>query len=454
MLDTCQLLASMRVLDVGGSETPTGSAGSSPTSAPTCCRSRRRAEPPQRGAAPTVAGVVGRLRAEQREQAQHRCSIRPTRPTATRFAELVAERRRPGRRRGRRRCARRSGRRSPSSPSGTATSSRSRSPTSGRRARMRGWRATDAVLYAMSTALSRSGPTAGAPCCRRPGSPRRPPRCRPRGPCWSPTTTDCAPAAATTSTSRGYEAVRPVPRSAVRLGGPGGCRAEAVRRAVARAAAQSADLSDVRVPRRVRPDLSAVGPAVARHAGLARRTRAVRRPEVRDDRAPAYCASRPNSTPRSRELFAAESMDDLVTEGQRRGVPIAAVLTPGRGAGLRALPCRRRADRDPQSAPGTDAVRPGGPVRDRRPARRDRASPAPSRRRADELGWRGRVRPAGTGRRRRAGARSTGCASSTSASSSPAANWVGCSPISAPRSSRWRAPPIPTGCARPRPGSR
>ena len=41
------------------------------------------------------------------------------------------------------------------------------------------------------------------------------------------------------------------------------------------------------------------------------------------------------------ELFAAQTMDDLVAEGQRRGVPIAAVLTPARGVVLGAFPrCR------------------------------------------------------------------------------------------------------------------
>ena len=80
---------------------------------------------------------------------------------------------------------------------------------------------------------------------------------------------------------------RAVARSAVRVGGPGGRRPEAVRRAVAGQATQPADLSDIsRCKDGIRPHLPAVGAAVAGDARLARRTRTVRRPEVRHHRGP------------------------------------------------------------------------------------------------------------------------------------------------------------------------
>ena len=66
------------------------------------------------------------------------------------------------------------------------------------------WRATDAVLYAMSTALSRTGSdNRDTRCCRLTESPRRRPQCRPRGRRWSPTTIDCVAAEENTSTSPG-----------------------------------------------------------------------------------------------------------------------------------------------------------------------------------------------------------------------------------------------------------
>src|SRR5262245_51957177 len=77
---------------------------------------------------------------------------------------------------------------------------------------------------------------------------------------------------------------RAVTRPAVRLRGPGGCRTEAVQRVVAGQAAKPADLSDLSVPGRICADLPAVTASVAGDARMARRTRAVRRPEVRHTR--------------------------------------------------------------------------------------------------------------------------------------------------------------------------
>ena len=57
----------------------------------------------------------------------------------------------------------RSGRRARRWPSGSAIWLRCRSPISARSGPYASWRATDPVLYAMSTALSRTGPTSGTP---------------------------------------------------------------------------------------------------------------------------------------------------------------------------------------------------------------------------------------------------------------------------------------------------
>ena len=45
------------------------------------------------------------------------------------------------------------------------------------------------------------------------------------------------------------------------------------------------------------------------------------------------------------ELFASQTMDELVAGGQARGVPVAAVLTAGRDLGVRALSCSGCTDR-------------------------------------------------------------------------------------------------------------
>ena len=66
---------------------------------------------------------------------------------------------------------------------------------------------TDPVLYAMSTALSRTGPTAGTPVLPPAGSHPRPPPCRPRGLRWPPTITGYVAAQENTSTLSRFEAV-------------------------------------------------------------------------------------------------------------------------------------------------------------------------------------------------------------------------------------------------------
>ena len=94
-------------------------------------------------------------------------------------------------------------------------------------------------------------------------------------------------------------------------------------------------------------------------------------------------------------------MDDLVAEGQTRGVPIAAVLTPARGVGLGAFPRRRRPDRSRvragrrrrRSRPGrswSTAAMPGYTLR-RRPSGRTK----PAGRRAMSDARRARRRRAG-----------------------------------------------------------
>ena len=141
-------------------------------------------------------------------------------------------------------------------------------------------------------------------------------------------------------------------------------------------------------------------------------------------------------------------MDELVTAGQSRGVPIAAVLSPAETLAsehFRSVGALTEAT----IAPGVDVTVPAGPfVVDGQPRR---ASPGRARRPVrDEAAWsyttirntrRARTARARTGR-------STVCGFWISASSSRAANWAGCSQISAPRSSRSRAPPIRTACVR------
>ncbi len=144
-------------------------------------------------------------------------------------------------------------------------------------------------------------------------------------------------------------------------------------------------------------------------------------------------------------------MDELVSAGQARGVPIAAVLSPAETLGsehFRSV----GALTDATIAPGAEVTMPiGAFVVDGRHL--GFARPAPSAG-ADEAAWRTtRSDPAGAaGRQRARTGRSTVCGFSISASSSPAASSAGCSPTSAPRSSRSRAPTYPDGLRQTPPG--
>ena len=65
---------------------------------------------------------------------------------------------------------------------------------------------------------------------------------------------------------------------------------------------------------------------MARYAGMAGRTGTIRRSEVRHDRRPLRRVEEINAL--IAELFGTQTMGELVTAGQSRGVPIAAVLSP------------------------------------------------------------------------------------------------------------------------------
>ena len=132
----------------------------------------------------------------------------------------------------------------------------------------RSWVGTDAVFYAMSTALSRSGPATGTPVLP------------PIGIASASAAAQAAWAVLAAYYHRlrhgggdyidfsRFEAVVQALDPPFGLAGAGGVRSEALRR-LAGPAPQPADLSDVPVSRRVRPDLSALGAAMARYAGLA-----------------------------------------------------------------------------------------------------------------------------------------------------------------------------------------
>ena len=142
-----------------------------------------------------------------------------------------------------------------------------------------------------------------------------------------------------------FEAVVQCTGSAVRIRGPGRRRPEAVRRAVAGPAAQPADLSDHSRARTGSSGSVVLSP---------RQWRGMRawlgEPEQFADPkfdtiAARYAASTRTQRRHRRAVRARRRWMTLVAEGQRRGVPIAAVLTPCGGAGLGALPRGRRADR-------------------------------------------------------------------------------------------------------------
>ena len=115
------------------------------------------------------------------------------------------------------------------------------------------WTGTDPVFYAMSTALSRSGPTTGRPVLP------------PEGLASATAAVQAAWAALVAYYHRlrygtgdyidfsRFEAVVQCAGSAVRLRGSGRRRAEEIRRAVARQTPKPADLPDVPVSRRTRP---------------------------------------------------------------------------------------------------------------------------------------------------------------------------------------------------------
>ena len=233
------------------------------------------------------------------------------------------------------------------------------------------WRATDPVLYAMSTALSRSGPTTGRPGAaagrHRLGDRRGTGRVGRTG---RATTTDYVTAQAITSTSPASR------RWCSRLDPPFGSEGQAAAgqkqsdRAVARQAAESADLPDLR-----RAGTATSGSACSRRASGAACGRGWASPSSSQDPkfdtiAARYAASSEINALIG-ELFATQTMDGAGDRrARRRGVPIAAVLQPGRGAGLRALPVGRRAHRASRSPRASTCTVPVGRVRRRRAPRR------------------------------------------------------------------------------------
>ena len=113
------------------------------------------------------------------------------------------------------------------------------------------------------------------------------------------------------------------------------------------------------------------------------------------------------------ELFAAQTMRDLVAEGQRRGVPIAAVLTPAQALSsehFRAV----GALADVDLAAGAAVSVPVGPFVVDGDARRVREPRAFLGDRRNQL-WATERPDTSLGRPARPGGRSTACGSSTSA---------------------------------------
>ena len=426
MLDRCQLLASVRVLDAGGPSSDGVGRLLADLGADVL-----RVEPPggvgHRAALPTVSGASI---AFALDNANKRSVVLDPADAGDRgrFIELVAsadiliDGGGAAGCRGVRDLSGGPGR--PVRPSGGTRDDRLRHlGSTGELARHR------PVLYAMSTALSRSGPTNGRPVLPPAGI--------------------ASATAAVQATwvalvayydrlrcGRGdyidfarYRRRRPVPGSTVRCRGSGCRREEAVGRTVARAATKPADLPDVPVPRRVRQDLPAVSAPVARHAGLAGRTRAVRRPHVRDHRRPLPRRRRVER--RHRRAVRAPDDGHAGHGGSAQGRADRGSVHPRRGVGLGALPVRRRADR-PRTRLRRDAVGAGRTVRGRRPAGRASQRRA---RRQEPTTVAGSARRGHPSSRAPAGpaGRSRVCASWTSGSSSPAGSSVGCSPTSGPR---------------------
>ena len=254
---------------------------------------------------------------------------------------------------------RRSARPAPSSPSGSRTWSRSQVTDFGASGPHAAWQATDSVLYAMSTALSRSGSDhgqAGAAAVRHRVGHRRGAGSVGGARRLLPPTALRHRRLHRLLPVRGRPAV---PGSAVRLRGPGRGRPEAVRRAVARPPPQPTDLSDVR---RAATDSS--GSVCCRRdsgAACGRGSASRSSSPIRSSR-PSRPATprRRSSTPPSRELFGPQTMEALVAEGQRRGVPIAAVLSPADAFAsehFRSVGALTETD----VAPGTQLTVPTGP---------------------------------------------------------------------------------------------
>ena len=205
------------------------------------------------------------------------------------------------------------------------------------------WQATDPVLYAMSTALSRSGPTSGRPVLP------------PNGIGSATAAVQAAWAALVAHYHRlrcgtgdyidfsRFEAVVQALDPPFGSEGQAAVGPETVQRTVARAPAKPADLSDVRLPRRLRPGLPALGQAVARDAGLARRAGTVLRPQVRDHRGPLRGVARTQlglgRVVRSRDDGGARRGRATPRRAHRGGTH------SGGSACLRTLPWRRRAHR-------------------------------------------------------------------------------------------------------------
>ena len=228
-------------------------------------------------------GDEHRVRAAQREQAQRGARSPPAMPTGDRLIELAAPptswwtaaiQEAP----------RHSAHRARSSPSGSDTWWRCRSPTSAPPDRMRSRRATDPVLYAMSTALSRTGPTVGkaGAAARRHGIGDR----------------SCAgglggagrllsPVACGTGDYIDFSRFEGVLQALDPPFGSEGQAAVGLKRCseLWRGRPRNQQhLSDIRVQGRSCSHLPAVAAAVARNARLARRARTVRRSEVRHHR--------------------------------------------------------------------------------------------------------------------------------------------------------------------------
>ena len=284
-------------------------------------------------------------------------------------------------------------------------------------------------------------------CYRRTASRRRPPRCRLPGRRWSPTTTGYVTAEAITSTS---PVSKPWCRRSIRRSDPRG-RPPSGRSGPASCGAAGPATS--RSTRSSRAGTATSGSACCRRGNGAACGRGWASPAQFEDPkfdtiAARYGASREINALIA-ELFATQTMDELVTAGQSRGVPIAAVLSPAEtltSEHFRSVGALTEAT----IAPGVDVTVPVGPfvvdgrhvgyrpagtggrcatkqhgphhVRNSRRPRRREHPPAVR-------------RPADSGSRRHRGGRRTR---------------ADCSATSAPRSSRSRARPIRTACVRPR----